>query len=273
MDEEANMSTFGRVCLLACVAVLPCVAAEPAPPGAVMVLDKDEAYKKSEAKEQTLDGMLERIETTGRVGPVGRFNVYQLKYDGPDGKPVTRELHAPGKAYLLASHVGKKVRVLAKLVEGTEDGKKYAELWPAWAAPLSGEIAERPAADGIFARCDWQPDEARVRGQRTYVFRDGEQLAKAMRITGPSASETATALLATRLRLPAIDWSKHMVICVCAGLQSNVEGLAIVKVGETSGKLRVNYRMTPANTTGFGFPAQTALVLRSASPVDFEKEK
>jgi hypothetical protein len=158
-------------------------------------------------------------------------------------------------------------------VEGTEDGKKYTELWPAWLAPLTGELADRPAADGIFARCDWQPEEARVRGQRNYVFRDGEQLAKAMRVTGPSAAETATTLLARRLRLPIIDWNKHMVICVCAGLQPNADGLSIIKVADSSGRMRVSYRISPSPGGGFGYPAQTALVVRSGSAIEFEKLK
>lgn len=272
------MRNFLRPFLLSVIATALVVAAtvraaEPPPAGAVLLRDNDEAYRKAEAKEQTLDGMLERVETSGRVGPVGRFNLYQLKYDGADGKPMVRELHVPAKAYLLASHVGKKVRVQGKLVDGTEDGKKYTELWPAWLAPLTAEIADRPAADGVFARCDWQPDEARIRGQRNYVFRDGEQLAKAMRVTGPAAADTATTLLARRLRLPVIDWSKHMVICVCAGLQPNTEGLSIMTVAESSGRLRVSYRLTPSPGGGFGYPAQTAVVLRSSSQIEFEKEK
>src|SRR5262249_30887720 len=145
-------------------------------------------------------------------------------------------------------------------------GRVHRELWPASLEPLTGALAERPGEDGVYARCDWQPDEARAPGARKYVFRSGEELARALRVSGPSAGETATELLARRLRVPALDWKKHMLVCVSAGLQGPaVEGLVIVRAARRGGELHVSYRLVPAagGGAGFGFPAQAALIDRA----------
>jgi len=166
------------------------------------------------------------------------------------------------------------VRVLGKLIETKADGKVYQELWPAWMEPLTRDLTAAPGADGVFARCDWQPDEARARGVRRYVFRSGEELAKAMRISGSSAGDTASRLMAQRLRVPAIDWRKHMLVCVSAGLQTAaVEGLRIVGATERDGGTHIMYRLLPGKGDGFsfGYPAQAALVPRREGTVKFDR--
>jgi hypothetical protein len=173
----------------------------------------------------------------------------------------------------MAEHLGKKVRVAGKLADTKVESAVVRELWPAWLQPLTGPLALAPGPDGIYARCDWQPEEARARGAREYLFRTPEQLASAMRVSGASAAQTATGLLARRLNLPALDWDKQMVICVSAGLQGpTVEGLAITSVKEEGGFLRVKYRLLPGKGSGFGYPAQTVLVRRSTAEVRFEQE-
>jgi hypothetical protein len=258
------MSTVYLLCL--------CLAAEP-PTGAVKLLLGTEEYTKADGREATLDGLLERTPTTGRAGGSARFNIFRLRFQDAEGKAAVRELHLEDKAYLVASQVGKKVRVHGKLMDIKAESAVIAELWPAWLQPLSGPLVL--GVDGIYARSDWQPEEARKRGTRQFVFRSGEQLAEAMRISGSSASQTATTLLAQRLRVPAIDWEKHMLVCVSAGLQTGtVEGLAIVKVKEEGGVLRVAYRLISGKGAGigFGYPAQTVLVNRFAGEVRFEQE-
>src|SRR5262249_10680791 len=115
---------------------------------------------------------------------------------------------------------------------------------------------------------------ARVRGERRYVFRSGEELAKAMRLSGPSAGETATRLLARRLRVSAIDWRKHMLVCVSAGLQTSAgEGLRIVWAADRGGRTRIMYRLVPGKSGGFsfGYPAETALMPRHDGTVKFDR--
>jgi hypothetical protein len=259
---------------MAVLGLLLALLAEEMPPGALELLAKDNVYVKAAGPAASFDGILERTPSAGRLDSATRFNVYRLRYNDA-GKEQHRELYVPGKAYLLASHLGKKVRVHGKAVDTKADGKVYAELWPAWLVPLTGELARTPGSDGVFVRGDWQPDEARVRGTRTYVVRSGEQLAGLLRVKGSTAGEAATEMLAQKLRVPAIDWEKQMVVCVSAGLQGPaVEGLTIIKVAESDGVLRVSYRLVPAKREGlgFGYPSQTALVKRYEGEVRFEQE-
>ena len=97
-----------------------------APPGALVLLADATEYKQAAETAQMLDGLLERTPTTGTLGAATRFNAYRLRYTDAAGKEQVRELHAPGKAYLLASHLGKKVRVHGKAVDTKADGKTYA---------------------------------------------------------------------------------------------------------------------------------------------------
>jgi hypothetical protein len=252
------------------------VLAAPAPaprPGVVSLLERDEKYRKAAAAEVTLEGLVEQT-PSGRV-EASRYNAFRLRHLDRAGREVVRELHVPGKAHLLSGHAGKKVRIRGKLIDTREGGKTYRELWPAWLEPLTEALANRPGADGVLARCTWRPEEARARGMRQYVFRSGEELARAMRVSGPSAAETATILLAQRLGLPTIDWNKHMLVCVSAGLQGpGVEGLVIVRAAGQGGVLRISYRLVRARGggLGFGYPAQAALVARSGAKVRFEQE-
>src|SRR6185369_3932744 len=155
-----------------------------APPGAVKLLAGSADLAKANGKPVTLDGVIERIPGSGRAGGTGHVNVFRLRHQNTDGKESVCELFTGHVGFRVADHVGGKVRVHGKLVEAKRDGGAVLELWPAWLQPLSGPLVL--GVDGVFARCDWQPEEARKRGARQFVFRTGEQLAEAMRITGAS---------------------------------------------------------------------------------------
>jgi hypothetical protein len=262
----------GLFCLcLACG--IPGAPSPAPPPGALVLLAREKVYQRAEGPERTLDGMVERTPSSGRAGGPSRFNAFRLRYQDTGGKVVVRELYIPGKAYLVSSHLGKKVRVCGKLIDSKADGKVHQELWPAWLIPLTDALAASPGDDGIFARGYWLPEEARIRGARRFILRSGEDLAKLMRVNGPSAAETATRMLAQRLKQPAIDWKKQMVVCVSAGLQTTIERLEIVRAREERGSLRIMYRLVKAGpgNLGFGYPAQTALIPRIEGEVRFEE--
>jgi hypothetical protein len=250
-----------------------CLAAAPAADardGAVTLLADDAAYQKAKGKEVVFEGVLER-NPGNKLGPAGRFNVYRLAME-ESGKPATRDLYLPGKAALLALHVGKRVRLVGKLVETEDDGKKYVEIWPARFEIASGTLPDAAGDDGVFARSDWQPPDAQRLGRRDYVFRDGEALAKAMRLTGASPAEGATSQLARLLRVPALDWSKHMAVSVCAGLTDGGRRLTVTKAAVVDGALIVRYRLETPDPSpgGFGYPAQTVLLPRFDGPVKVE---
>src|SRR5262245_14758653 len=135
--------TAGTFLLLAALTLAPA-----APPEVLRLGEKEEWYQKAPEKEVTLDGMVERTPTSGRTHIPGRFNLYRFRYNAPDGKQEVRELYVPGKAYLLAGHVDKKVRVKGKLVDFKAGEKTLPEIWPATFEPLTGELAALPGADG-----------------------------------------------------------------------------------------------------------------------------
>jgi hypothetical protein len=252
-----------------------CLAASPgaADSGAVTLLADDEAYRKARGDEAVFEGALER-NPGGKLGAGGRFNVYRLAME-EGGKPIARDLYVPGKGAALALHVGKRVRVVGKLVETEDDGKKYLEIWPARLEIASGALPAEPGPDGVFARCGWQPPDAQRLGKSDHVFRDGEALAKAMRLTGTSPAEGATRQLAKQLRVPAVDWTKHMAVSVCAGLSNGGMQLKVTRAAVVDRTLVVTYRLETLYPSfgGFGYPAETVLLARFDGPVKLELEK
>jgi hypothetical protein len=144
--------------------------------------------------------------------------------------------------------------------------------------------------DGVFARTYWQPAAALHKGGHHYVFRDGKALADAMKVTGSSADETATAMLAKQLGVKAIDWKKQMVVTVAAGLQgAEADRLFITRVVVQDDALSVYYQLRveeklqptgdkddgkpPAKGAGgFGYPAETVLVNRYDGAIRLKDE-
>jgi hypothetical protein len=261
------------LCLLA--SATPADDSAPARPGVVALLAGEDAYQAAKGTETIHEGVIERNTATGLIGTPARFNSYRLTVQDGTGKSITRDLYVPGKEYLLAPHVGQRVRVVGKVVVTEAGGKTYTELWPARLESLSAALADAPGADGVFARCTWQPAEAQRRGARHYVFRDGRQLARVMGLSGESADETAAKLLAQNLSVPALDWKKFMAVTVCAGLKGpEADRLTITRVAVDGDTLTVRYRLSASpGAAGIGYPAETVLVERFDGPVRVEEEK
>jgi hypothetical protein len=265
-----------RIGLIAALTVcLPSLAADrPAP---VIILADDVEYKAAKATEMIFEGVLERTPTKGTLGGPSRFNPYRLAGRDGTGKQLVRELFVASKAPLLAVHVGQRVRVVGKLVEVETDGTKQMELWAARIDSLSEAIAEAPGTDGIYARTTWQPASARKRGFRFFVFRDGQQLAKEMNLTGTSAGDTATAMMARQLRAPTVDWGKQMVVTVAGGLHGqDADRLTVTRVEIDDNRMTIWYKLEvggPGPAPGFGYPAETVLVDRCTGTVRVEQEK
>ena len=255
-------------CLLWCCLAATPAADEPATPKPVVLLAGTDEYKAAKGTEAVYEGVVENNPGDGTVGKPTRFNAYRFK-----GKDFIRELYVPGKAFLLASYVGKPVRVTGKFADTAADGKVYAELWPARLEEAT-VVAATPAADGVYARCTWQPDEARRIGKRVFVYRDGRELARGLRLTGDGTDETANGLMAQKLGTPAIDWDKRMVVAVAAGLRGgDVDHLTVTRVEVKDGTMTVFYRLPgKPGTGGFGYPAETILVDRCDGTVHAEPE-
>jgi hypothetical protein len=265
---------FSVLCFAGALSTLPLSA----PSG--LILNANTAwYKEAKSTETALEGVVQRTPTTGRVGLPTRFNAFQFSWTDATGQNLTREIHAPDKAHLLGDYIEQRVRLVGKLVDTDVDGKTYQELWPARLHPFNrdAQSSERSAhKDGVLARTAWQPPNALRAGVLQLVIRDGTALAKHMRVSGDEGDRAASALMAKRLNVQSIDWDKQMLICVAAGLKTT-EGdrLAITRVAVKDKELIVTYRLLApeGGATGFGYPAQTALVERFNGVVRFEEEK
>jgi hypothetical protein len=151
------------------------------------------------------------------------------------------------------------------------------------------DASKKPDAppDGVLARAYWQPSAALHRGSHQYVFRDGKALAEAMRVSGTSADETATAQLAKLLGARTIDWQKQMVVTVAAGLQGgDADRLFITRAVVRDDVLTLYYELrvadplgppakdgaAPKAAGGFGYPAETVLVNRHDGTVVLKDE-
>ncbi len=253
--------------LVLCLA-LP-FAAEPAAPKPIVLLAEQASYQNLQTPERVYQGQLQRNPGTGKLG--GRYQPYRLVGQDGAGPMWQFDLHVPEKAHVLAGLVGQQVRITGKLVPVKIDGKTIQELWPARLTPATIALADRPGPDGTYAHSSWQPDEARKVGPRQYVFRNGEQLAQALRLTGSDREQTATTLLARNLGVARIDWKKHMLVSVCAGLRTDRERLVITKAHVQDDQLTISYKMA-ASAAGFGYPAETVLLERFDGSVRFVEE-
>jgi hypothetical protein len=221
----------------------------------------DVAYRAATAVESRYEGTLEFLPVPG--GP-GR---YRIQVPEGDGKIQTYELHLPKAFPDLGTFAGQPVRLTGKL---TEKG-----LWPGKIERR--QVAGGPTRDGVFARGGWQPPTAQriAKQAQTYVFRSGDQLAGLLPVRGPTPGQAASEVLAQSLRVPEIDWGKQMLVCVALGLRTDVERLTITRALAGEGVLTVYYRVqrTPAGmSSGFGYPAETALVSRFDGTVRFQEE-
>src|SRR5450755_4078681 len=107
-------------CCLSVVATAP-APEEPVEVKPVILLAGADEYKAAKAAEAIYEGVVENNPGDGAVGKPTRFNAYRLKGKDPAGKEFVRELYVPGKAFLLATYVGKRVRVTGKLAETPAD--------------------------------------------------------------------------------------------------------------------------------------------------------
>ena len=266
------MSRIGLICGL--TVCLPAFAADRPVP--LVILADDPDYKTAKTPESIFEGVLERTPSKGTLGGPARFNPYRLASSAGVDKPLVRELFVSSKAPLLAVQVGQRVRVVGKLIEVEVDGTKRLELWPARIESLSEAIAEEPGADGIYARTVWQPATALKRGFRTFVFRNGPELAREMKLTGPTAADTATELMARRLRVPTVDWSKHMIVTLSAGLHGpEADRLRVTRVAVEDEKMTIYYKLEVGGlgpAAGFGYPAETVLLDQFTGTVRVQEE-
>ncbi len=250
------------------VVLVWCLSAQSAPgapvptpmKGSVEVLAGEAEYRKLALAETTTEGVLERLPAPKVGAPASRW-AYRLKMQ-PGGRDAM--IHAPGKAHLLEPLVGKRVWATGKEVAG--------DLWLGRVEPWK-VLRPAPDARGVLARCAWSPNATLPLGPTHAIVRDGAELARIMRVNGLSAEKTATALLARRMSVTEIDWKKHMVVSVSAGLKPGLDQLTITAATVRDGTLTVAYRLSRGpGGGGFGYATETVLVPRHAGAVRLRQE-
>lgn len=223
--------------LTATLLVFALGAGEPAgrdkPAPRLELFGKEDWYKSQKGKEQAFIGVLKKVDRGGDVG-IGRFNPYRLEM-----AKETREVHVGGAPKMLAPYVGMKVKVVGKPVEIEVVGRIHKEIWPARLEVIGagGEaggkkfkrppIGKLPPVRGLPRKKDRPLDKpiqsdlkvhAQAKGERlaraSKVIRSAEELAKAQ---GAKDPDKAAADLARRLKVPAIDWKKQMVVFIAGG--------------------------------------------------------
>ena len=229
-------------------------------------------YKAAKGVEALYEGVIDNNPGDGTVGKPTRFNAYRFAGKAAAGTEFVRELYVPGKAFLLASYVGKRVRITGKFADTNADGRVYSELWPAQLEEVTAVVAVSAATEGVYARSGWQPDEARRFGKRVFVYHDNRELGGGLRLTG--GDEAANGLMAQKLGVPAIDWTKQMIVTVSAGLHgADVDRLTVTRVEVKDRNMTVFYKLTgKPGAGGFGYPAETVLVDHFDGAVHAEEE-
>src|SRR5271169_7023090 len=95
-------------------AILPVLTT---PPGVVALNAAEKWYRDAKGAETPFEGIVQRMPSTGRVGPPTRFNAFRLTWTDAAGHAVNRELYVPGKAHLLADYVDQRIRLIGKSVD------------------------------------------------------------------------------------------------------------------------------------------------------------
>jgi hypothetical protein len=113
-----------------------------------------------------------------------------------------------------------------------------------------------------------------VLAQSAWRFSDDTPAVQQL-VRHPSEIRNAADLV-NALRVPAIDWSKQMVVLISAGTHaSGGYRVEIVSATEASGELVVRWKLrTPSGivTTAFEHRGQVALLKRFDGPVRFQRD-
>jgi hypothetical protein len=246
--------------MLSALLLLATGAAVPQPPSVTLLAGTPE-YRALKGPEQAFAGTLRR--TPDGMG-------YVLETPDPFGPPRSRvDLYAPGKAHLLDARVGEFVRLTGKL-----DAGNPAKLYPARLERVGK--GDRTGSDGVIARLPYAliggvPVVARTVFTGAYL--SGEQVAAVLRIDGPTRGETATRWLQARMQVPHIDWGKHSVVAVRAGLVAAPRKLVIARVQKEDRTLIVywDWVMAAGTESGIQMAGEMALVPRHDGPIVFRR--
>lgn len=224
-------------------------------------------YKKADAKEQILEGIVKLAPGNGKIGLPERYCTFRLVVMEKRG-PVSKPIYTGGHDELLAPYVGHLVEIVGKVVAVEVDGEKREEVWPAEITGTS--ISKLLGKLEIQARTNgWKPRAGTDTKPKAFVIRSSQELA---RLAGLKQADIATKNLARLLGVPTIDWEWQMILCVTGGRQSSRKEVDIYRIVISESNADVYWRLVPsASRSGRydPYPALTVLVPRIDATIRF----
>lgn len=209
---------------LLCLAIVQQPAPEATPVN-LPILSAEKWYKDAKEPEQEFEGKLDVNPGDGKIAVPKRYSSFRL-IGIDDGKPVARLVFTDGKDQLLGAFVGKRLKLLGKVVAADHEGMKLVEFWPGQVLAVTGEATESIGEIKVLARTQrWLPSKRTAQAQ-AFVIRDAATLAQLEGLVGGGAESAAEKKLCGQLEarpgaqgIPSIDWKKQMVVSIGGGIQ------------------------------------------------------
>jgi len=239
-------------------------------------------YEQEKSPVQTIEGVLDYLPGTGRIGIPADYMPFQLiRKDTATGQVQHIPIHAPGLESLLALNVGQRVQIDAKLVVKGEGETKREELWPGkikllGMAPRNVFTELKPLARTNRFSPNYAPigpDASRL------VIRTGKDAAKAVGYVRDEqfGEQQGTEHLAKFFGVKTIDWKNQMVIYVGNANQARIvlRKIEITKLDVDEKGLTVHYRVEEGRPplANSAYVTDTILIPKVEGEVTFKVEK
>ncbi len=244
-----------------------------------IVLADQPWYQQADEPEIEFEGKLDFQPGDGRVGIPPRYSVFRI-IGVEEGKPISRRIYTGDRDHLLAPLVGRRVKLVGKVVSREEESGKIVEFWPGRIVAELGVAGEAIGEVKVFARTSrWLPAKRTVQPQML-VIRDPATLAQVSGMAGGGAEAAAEKALCQLLEarpgvtgVPSIDWRRQMLLVISGGVQPS--GGARVEVTHLTLQekgLDVTWKlMTQPGGVGLP-PTETLLVPRFEGEIRFFRE-
>jgi hypothetical protein len=242
------------------------------------ILSAEKWYQDAKEPETEFEGKLDVNPGDGRIGLSPRYCAFRI-IGVEEGKPIARLVYSEGRDQLLGAYVGKRLKLLGKVVSRDAEGGKVIEFWPGQLLTVSGDAGESIGEVKVLARtARWIPARRTVAPQ-AFVVRDAATLAQLGGMAGGGAETAAERSLCQVLEsrpgasINNIDWKKQMVIAVSGGIQpSGGAKVEITRLLLQEKGLDVTWKLL-TQPGGVGLPpTETLLVPRFDGEVRFFKE-
>jgi hypothetical protein len=189
------------------------------------LLAEETWYREAPEPEREFEGKVDYQVGDGRIGLPQRYAGFRI-LGVEEGRPVARPLYTADRDYLLAPLVGRRVKLLGKVVSREVQGRQIGEFWPGRLLADLGEAGEAVGEIRVLARTSrWIPARRTAQPQ-AFVIRDAATLAQLSGMAGQGAEAAAERSLCQMLEakpgtagITGIDWKRQMLLAISGGIQ------------------------------------------------------